>query len=268
MAKKEYQNIWESSFFDLRSWGSGLCHTYNPPEISHQGSDNRMFFMLGNEKNDRKGLIGFDIYFHEKGQFWPRSGLKKIGQPEKMNLKLDQELDVGFTQLRKSNLNLKERKCNKDTRHSVTDCIKMYLKRKTNCNVDWFNDEHEDKCSAVNLEEYVNMLIRFKTIPFDKLSEESGCYQKCKIIEYKYEIKRKESIDWDTNYTSSFYLEPASLSYVTSEEYFSYDEGELVGDVGGSLGLFLGWSLLSLIEAAPIFIHKCLSRLKTNCGES
>ena len=221
--------------------------------------------MLGNKNIYQEGLIGFDIYIHEKGQFWIRPGLEKIGQPEKIRVGLDQELEVGFTQLQKSNLNLEERKCNKDIRYNITDCIKTYLKRRTNCDIDWFTAGNYNKCSAESLKEYVKMLIKYKTMPFIKLSEESGCYQKCKIIEYKYEIKRKEAIDWDTNYTSSFYLETSSSSFETSEEYFSYDEGDFVGDVGGSLGLFLGWSLLSLFEAVPIILHKFLAKLKTKC---
>ena len=80
-------------------------------------------------------------------------------------------------------------------------------------------------------------------------------------MEYNYDIKSNEKIDWDTNYTAAFYLEPLSQSYESSVEYYSYDTGDLMGDVGGYLGLFLGWSLLSITETLPFLLHKLSSIL-------
>ena len=45
-------------------------------------------------------------------------------------------------------------------------------------------------------------------------------------------------------------------------EYLAYDLNDLVGSVGGYLGLFLGWSLLGLTIQVSVFI---LKSLKTNC---
>ena len=36
LAKTNFAQLWESEFYDLRTWESGLCHTYNPPEQSEQ----------------------------------------------------------------------------------------------------------------------------------------------------------------------------------------------------------------------------------------
>ena len=41
-----------------------------------------------------------------------------------------------------------------------------------------------------------------------------------------------------------------------SREYLSYDLNDLVGSVGGYLGLFLGWSLLGLTIQVSVFIFK------------
>ena len=47
-----------------------------------------------------------------------------------------------------------------------------------------------------------------------------------------------------------------------SWEYLAYDLNDLVGSVGGYLGLFLGWSLLGLTIQVSVFIWEFL---KTNC---
>ena len=263
LAKKDLQ-IWESAFYDLRTWESGLCHTYNPPQKSAQGPNNRLFFMLGNKESDivdDRMLFGFEVYIHEKGQFWQRSDMHKVGQPDKIVLELDTEMEVSFSQHQKTVRPRTDRKCEEDSSYSFTSCLNSFIKSKTNCRVNWFDDEKDDDCSDENLGEYVNMLIRMKDIPLLRLSEETGCYQKCKIMEYNYQVKSVKKVDWATNWTSSFYLQPLSSSYEVSEEFYSYDDGDLVGDVGGYLGLFLGWSLLSVIGGIPICLAKLLSKL-------
>ena len=147
-----------------------------------------------------------------------------------------------------------------DTNFSIKKCLQDYIKRKTNCHVDWFTDGQDDNCSGENLKEYLDLLIWIKEIPLAKLSEESGCYQKCRIRKFNYEIKSKKRVDWATNWTSAFYLEPMSASYQKSEEYVSYDVSDMLGDVGGYLGLFLGWSLLSIVGAVPTCLNKLISK--------
>ena len=56
-------------------------------------------------------------------------------------------------------------------------------------------------------------------------------------------------------------MEPKYSSYEESVEYLTYDIGDMVGDVGGYLGLFLGWSILSMIGAIPPFLNKLASKL-------
>ena len=41
-----------------------------------------------------------------------------------------------------------------------------------------------------------------------------------------------------------------------SWEYLAYDLNDLVGSVGGYLGLFLGWSLLGLTIQVSMFVWK------------
>ena len=37
-----------------------------------------------------------------------------------------------------------------------------------------------------------------------------------------------------------------------SSEYYEFDLNDLISSVGGNLGLFLGWSLLSISEALTV----------------
>ena len=68
--------IWEGDLFDLRSWDVGICHTYNPPEPSDTGLTSRLVLLLGSVDDPAADwLDSFQVYLHEKGQFWPREDL-------------------------------------------------------------------------------------------------------------------------------------------------------------------------------------------------
>ena len=52
LARKDRKDLWNSDFYDLRSFENGLCHTYNPPDQSNSDFLNRMYFMIS------KGKVG------------------------------------------------------------------------------------------------------------------------------------------------------------------------------------------------------------------
>ena len=60
--------------------------------------------------------------------------------------------------------------------------------------------------------------------------------------------KRHESIYWKTSYSSSFYLSALKTLVKTEEELLAIDFEDLVNGLGGAMGLFLGWSLLNIIN--------------------
>ena len=45
-----------------------------------------------------------------------------------------------------------------------------------------------------------------------------------------------------------------------TSEYYSFDTDDLISSVGGYLGLFLGWSFLTLVETFSLFV--CILKLK------
>ena len=52
------------------------------------------------------------------------------------------------------------------------------------------------------------------------------------------------------------------LKVEISEEYYTYDLASFVADMGGNLGLFLGWSILSIIECFDEGLIEYLSQFK------
>ena len=51
------------------------------------------------------------------------------------------------------------------------------------------------------------------------------------------------------------------IGFLKVTEYLSYDLGDVQGDLGGYLGLCLGWSLLSMTLNIPIIVRKIWSTI-------
>ena len=93
-----------------------------------------------------------------------------------------------------------------------------------------------------------------------KTNQESGIISW--FFKYWIEIRdSKKSIGWEKSWSSELFIE-ADDDVEEFREYLAYDLNDLVGSVGGYLGLFLGWSLLGLTIQVSVFI---LKYLKTNC---
>ena len=65
---------------------------------------------------------------------------------------------------------------------------------------------------------------------------------------FSFAVKNKMTIEWE--YMNS--------DYIVRQEYLAYDINSLIADVGGYLGLLLGYSVLSIYQWLIGCIHKAL----------
>ena len=63
----------------------------------------------------------------------------------------------------------------------------------------------------------------------------------CKEYNYKYSITMvsDEKIHWKNDWVSEVYIQSGSAKREEVLEYLSYDQGDIIGDLGGYIGLFL-----------------------------
>ena len=55
---------------------------------------------------------------------------------------------------------------------------------------------------------------------------------------------KEDTITWDVDYSSAFFLMAEKTSVEGQEELLVFDFEDLINGLGGALGLFLGWSIL------------------------
>ena len=245
LAKSSNTNLWTSEFYDFSVWENNFCHTYNPPEKSNPDFLNRIIFMIA--KNPNYFDHNYKIFIHERGQFWPRYDMMSFGQPDPLKLSPNKELEIFFSINQITKFRKRGRKCVEETDYSFTQCLRNYASSASKCHI----GANEKKCTKGSFLNYFQILMHLKRQNIADVKRESGCYPKCRYTIYTLEVI-ENTMDGNSNWTSEVFIQPKSSEVKFSTEYYSFDRNDLISSIGGNLGLFLGWSLLTLYEAISI----------------
>merc|ERR1711915_63067 len=157
--------------------------------------------------------------------------------------------------------------CNSEKDYSLTKCLSKYVSSSVGCRMFWNNHSSLKLCfSKADIVKTQNTLEWIKSSHIKNISRISGCYLKCTETKYEVTVLSEEQLSWARNWISDVYIQAESDSEEVSHEYYAYDSGALIGDLGGYLGLFLGWSFLSIFSSLPriwnFLVTKTLKMLK------
>ena len=92
---------------------------------------------MANNSNTNDLTKGFEIYLHEKDQFWPGMEMEHIGQTKSLYIPTKTEVWGSFTAVRKINIAKKPAPCVKDPGYSYTRCMLTHLATTAGCHLDW-----------------------------------------------------------------------------------------------------------------------------------
>ena len=252
LAGENFSDYWVSDIYDMRTYGNGVCHTYNPPAESNVGADSQFGIFLGLQSMNSfedYNLVSFSLFLHEKGQFWPLPSLNKL------TISPNKSLEVSFSVLSRSRLADEDYSCAEEENYSFTRCLQDFIAKTVGCSLNWFQMSMHPKCSTKEeLIETKKIMDWIKSSPGKNVSYISGCFQKCKSLEYDISEVSEEKIVWERDWISEVFINTNSAKEIQVIEFISYDLWNMIGDCGGYLGLFLGWSLLSILF---YFQEKC-----------
>ena len=216
LAKVPDEKMWSSNFFSFSPWYPGFCVTYNPPMKSLTSHEDTLVMFLGNKKDSPKYLEGYDIYLHEKGQFWPKEGMEKIGQSDVFHLKHDHELKADFDFQEISYFDKPEKRCDEKPDYSFTMCVMNYAAVKSKCKIDI--KEEQTMCGNDDFIEFQNLLKLFLGMTMNKIIATTGCNPKCNILKYSFhKVSDKVSSKTKNIYNSKLrfvYLTPLNPLFV------------------------------------------------------
>ena len=198
--------------------------------------------------------------------------METLGQFGHINILPNREVTGTFSVETKDNINKESQPCNSYNQYSYTDCLRNYVNRISKCNFDILSNTFNN-CSSNALVKLNDTLNELKYSTKMDIIKKTGCKPKCNTQKYDFQITKDEDItNMRKEWISSFYLSTKTTTNLKSVETYSYDEQvnmktqinvnfifqlfcalqDLIGAIGGYLGLFLGWSALSLVTAAPL----------------
>ena len=142
-------------------------------------------------------------------------------------------------------------------------CVLQYIFTDVGCSLNWFANFSFPPCtSRQQIHQLMKHFKRAKRMSMPKLSRIYGCYSKCSKRHFTLLEVKETDLLWETDWVSEVFIGLGSTTFEQRFEYYIYDlvkrsykrilfinfiQGDLLGDIGGYLGMFLGWSCLSVL---------------------
>ena len=207
LAAREHHQLWSSVLLDLRTYEPGYCHTYDPPAVSQPGTDKGMYFLLGhldsleNNSKSQYMMYSFNVFLHDKAQFWDRPGMQDLGQSEVIQVRPHTELVGEFSLLEMANLDKSSKPCSSERDHSFTQCLNSYAEAESQCFLDirFANiSRNREQCPTRSLMKLFNILLWIKRASWPDLTTTTGCISKCFVRKYQFDLISSEQVRWRT----------------------------------------------------------------------
>ena len=259
--REYWLNFFWTPFFDML-WGP--CFTFDPSLhnftlTSKARMEMRFKFnvVLGQPVGQKYELIIHDR-FEDRFDAFQRNPMITI---EKKN---SYDLKISKTVIEK--LNREERKCIEEQYYGFEKCTHIKTAQKFidkfNCTLPWMANSYEfiqdhNSCElgsddGFDFIHFVNESLNMH----ESVQKDCPKYLPCKRSIYEDQMTQK-SINEDSNTTMSRFILRFSSPYIqVIQDSWSYDEQSFIGEVGGTLGLFLGFSFSSLFDLLEYFLNK------------
>ena len=133
---------------------------------------------------------------------------------------------------------------------SMHKCIQHYIESEIGCQLPW-NDGETQLPRCIEKEQYQSFLDtseRISSLSGFSIAKKTGCLPSCKI--YEYTMKDQDPIRLGYGQAATFY----GYFYFPGGQYwekvyhYNYDFTSYIADVGGLIGLFLGFSMLGFYD--------------------
>ena len=132
----------------------------------------------------------------------------------------------------------------------LNTCIQHYIEDKIKCQLPWHRAKTTlPKCTET--EQYQDFLTSYEEIADlsgFSIARKTGCLPSCKINEFSVTIKDRTVTLEVWPMFSGYFFYPGGR-FIQRVYVYAYDLTSYIADVGGLVGLFLGYSILSFYDA-------------------
>ena len=142
-------------------------------------------------------------------------------------------------------LNLEGRPCEEDLAYNFTVCVKERLSERIGCRLPWDKWSQQERAECTSKRQFDQFELAYLSLlnaNADVISERTGCKLPCNYKEYKFVESSPNPIP---NPQSVAFWAASHKTHI-EEEVLIYPFTSLVAEFGGSLGLFLGFSFITI----------------------
>ena len=172
-------------------------------------------------------------------------------------------------------INQDKEPCTNSISPDTSGCIARWIQEKIACRVKIYggggNLDHLPPCNSITqLRELTGIIDKFMDADAKIIKDQTGCLASCELYEYeklehvRYDDEMKNFPCSKGNSSSScdfnlmLEIPKQEITYEGTKQYVVYDFNSFIADVGGYMGLLLGYSILGLYDE----LHKMFKKWK------
>ena len=239
--------LWQE---DLTTTFQGRHFTLKPLRNITRNQTDALVFKL-----DTTSSFGYIFWVHDENFFL--SNINPFSTSSKLWWIKGNELnDTGYyrdlTLTKHKRLNLDRRPCEEDPFYSFTVCIKEKLSKKIGCRLPWDKWSPQERPVCTSEEQFNLFELLYSSLlnaEAEVITERTGCKIPCNYKEYKFVQSSPNPIP---NPQSVAFWAASHKTHI-EEEVLIYPFTSLVAEFGGSLGLFLGFSFITVWHEIRVY---------------
>ena len=230
----------------------GRHYTLKLPMTVASTTDGLLMFQLVNS-------FDYHIWLHDENFFLPNEN--PFGPPSarwKVNAATNPiGLYHRITLTKQKKLNLEGRPCEEDPSYSFATCVKEKLSQRIGCRLPWDKWSQQDRKICQSENEFKQFEETHRKLYDDEsyeIEEMVGCKKPCTYNEFKFVYSSPEEFMPLVKNIVGFWA--ASRKTQIEEEVLLYPFTSFVAEFGGALGLFLGFSFMTIWQEIRGLIGK------------
>ena len=132
---------------------------------------------------------------------------------------------------------------------NMDDCIQHYIENEIGCQLPWHKIKTNlPRCVEINQYQwFLDSYDKIASLSGFSIAKRTGCLPSCKINEFTMTIKELIYKPDERAMYSGYFFYPGGR-YSKKIYHYTYDFTSYVADIGGLVGLFLGYSMLGFYD--------------------
>ncbi|TRY70856.1 hypothetical protein TCAL_11887 [Tigriopus californicus] len=195
------------------------------------------------------------VVLHNQGQLRPSYDEHYLSQPS-ANLRLaDGQLAVVTIELTENeNLNVQKSPCESDPNYDLGLCLESYLSKNASCKLPWSPRRslipERDCATADDFSRLMFIQDQYRDWTSHKTYERTKCLKPCKYQSFKAEVSYQTLPPFNLPSQVGVFISYKQSAIIKKKQYLIYNVNSLIAEIGGSMGVFIGASFITIYDLA------------------